>query len=120
MEWYTNSNHWRVNTNSCPQRFSIFNIANRKPEEALKVLTSTELADLPPNLERQRRILQAQALIDSGRTVLALDILSGISGRDADRLRVEFIERNDGVRRVGATAAPTSPPEVSAVCITRD
>ena len=68
---------------------AVIDIANRKPEEALKVLTSTELADLPPNLERQRRILQARALIDSGRTVLALDILSGISGRDADRLRVE-------------------------------
>ena len=68
---------------------AIIDIADRRPEDALKALTSTDIADLPPNLDRQRRILQARALIDSGRTVLAGDILSGITGRDADRLRIE-------------------------------
>jgi tetratricopeptide (TPR) repeat protein len=68
---------------------AVIEIANRKPEDALRVLTSTELADLPPSLERQRRILQARALIDSNRNDLALDLLTSITGRDADLLRVE-------------------------------
>lgn len=68
---------------------AVIDIANRKPEEALKALTDSQLADLPPNLERQRRILQARALIDSGRTALALDLLSKVTGRDADRLKIE-------------------------------
>lgn len=68
---------------------AVIEIANRNPEDALKVLNRTELADLPPSLERQRRLLSARALIDSGRNALALDVLGALTGRDADRLRVE-------------------------------
>jgi len=68
---------------------AVIDIANRKPDEALKVLNSTALAELPPSLERQRRILEGRALIDANRIDLALDILSSVSGRDADQLRVE-------------------------------
>jgi hypothetical protein len=68
---------------------AVLDIADRNPQDALKVLNMTELADLPPSLDRQRRILKARALLDSNRTVLALDVLSPVTGRDADRLRVE-------------------------------
>ena len=54
-------------------------------ESALDV----DLADRPPQLERQRRILEARALIDAGRQDLALDLLSRVTGRDADLLRVD-------------------------------
>ena len=68
---------------------ALIRIADRRPELALKVLSETRLADLPPTLERQRRILEARALIDAGREDLALDIISGLKGRDADYLRVD-------------------------------
>jgi hypothetical protein len=68
---------------------AVIEIANRNPKAALQVLTATQLADLPPSLDRQRRILEARALIDAKRTQLALDILTPVKGRDADRLRVE-------------------------------
>ena len=68
---------------------AVIDIANRNPQAALEVLNGTQLADLPPNLARQRRVLEARALIDSSRDDLALDILTPITGRDADKLRVE-------------------------------
>jgi hypothetical protein len=47
------------------------------------------LADLPPALERRRRILEARALIDADRQDLALDLLRSTDGRDADMLRID-------------------------------
>lgn len=68
---------------------AVIRIADRNPESALRVLNRTRLADLSPLLERQRRILEARALIDAGREDLAIDLLSRVEGRDADLLRVE-------------------------------
>lgn len=47
------------------------------------------MANLAPSLERQRRILEARALIDAGRAQLALDLLNNMDGRDAEALRIE-------------------------------
>ncbi|MEO6014398.1 MAG: hypothetical protein ABIQ30_12555 [Devosia sp.] len=68
---------------------ALVRIADRNPEGALRALNRTRLANLPPSLERQRRILEARALIDSDREDLALDLLSRVEGRDADLLRVD-------------------------------
>ncbi len=68
---------------------AVIRIANRDPEGALRVLNRTRLADLSPSLERQRRILEARALIDAGRQDLAIDLLSSLRGHDADLLRIE-------------------------------
>ena len=89
---------------------AVIQIANRHPDQALQVLNSTQLADLPPSLDRQRRILQARALIDASRTDLALDILTPVTGRDADQLRVEanWDAKNyaDAARLIEAMYAP--------------
>ncbi|MDP1730242.1 MAG: hypothetical protein Q8L54_03500 [Devosia sp.] len=68
---------------------AVIRIADRDPEGALRVLNRTRLASLSPLLERQRRILEARALIDAGRQDLAVDLLSRVRGRDADLLRVD-------------------------------
>jgi hypothetical protein len=68
---------------------AVIRIADRDPEAALSVLNRTRLADLSPTLERQRRILEARALIDAGRQDLAIDLLRNVTGRDADMLRIE-------------------------------
>jgi hypothetical protein len=68
---------------------AVIRIADRDPEGALRALNGTRLAGLSPMLERQRRILEARALIDAGRQDLALDLLSRVRGRDADLLRVD-------------------------------
>ncbi len=68
---------------------AIIRIADRDPESALRVLNRTRMADLSPLLDRQRRVLEARALIDSGRQDLALDLISKLTGKDADMLRVD-------------------------------
>lgn len=68
---------------------AVIRIADRDPESALRVLNRTRLPDLSPQLERQRRILEARALIDAGRQDLALDLLRSVDGRDADLLRID-------------------------------
>jgi hypothetical protein len=73
---------------------AVIRIADRNPEGALRVLNRTRLADLSPLLERQRRILEARALIDAGREDLAVDLLSRVKGRDADLLRVDGFWRS--------------------------
>ena len=68
---------------------AVIRIADRNPEGALRVLNRTRLADLPPLLDRQRRVLEARALIDAGRQDLALDLISKLQGKDADLLRID-------------------------------
>jgi len=68
---------------------AMIRIADRNPEGALRAINETRVADLPPQLERQRRILEARALIDAGRQDLAIDLISRLQGRDADLLRVD-------------------------------
>lgn len=68
---------------------AIIQIANRRADLALKALYKTRLANLVPQLERQRRILEAKALIDAGRDELAVDILRNIEGFDARLLEVD-------------------------------
>ncbi len=68
---------------------ALIRIADRHPEQALKVLGRTRMAELPPQLDRQRRVLEARSLIDAGRSELALDLISKLKGKDADYLRVD-------------------------------
>ncbi|RUT33120.1 hypothetical protein EMQ25_08335 [Arsenicitalea aurantiaca] len=77
---------------------AVIRIAQRDPESALQALHRTRLTELPPSLDRQRRILEARALIDAGREELAVDLLSRVTGRDADLLRVSgyWAARNYG------------------------
>jgi hypothetical protein len=94
---------------------AIIRIADRDPEGALRVLNRTRLADLSPMLERQRRILEARALIDADRQDLALDLLRKIVGRDADLLRVEgyWKAKNYGLAAelLEVTYSPGANPE---------
>src|SRR5690606_37009587 len=57
---------------------AVIYLADRKPQEAIRVLNDTRLPDLPESLVRQRRILEARAMIDGGRDQLALDLLNGM------------------------------------------
>jgi len=68
---------------------AVIEIANRRPDAAIRALGRTRLANLPPSLDRQRRLLEARALIDAGRDELAVDLLSRLEGRDVEQLRVD-------------------------------
>lgn len=68
---------------------AVIYLADRKPQEALRVLNATRLPDLPDSLARQRRVLEARAMIDGGRDQLALDMIRDLDGRDATLLRID-------------------------------
>ncbi|MBU1176590.1 MAG: hypothetical protein KKH72_14400 [Alphaproteobacteria bacterium] len=100
---------------------AVIDIADRKPDKALEALNISRMAGLPPSLERQRRVLEARALIDSGREDLALDLLASMDGRDSDLLRIdahwrskryqdaaELIERLYSISNVAQPMTPTA------------
>ena len=68
---------------------AVIYLADRKPQDAIRVLNATRLPDLPESLARQRRILEARAMIDGGRDQLALDLLRDLDGQDAALLRID-------------------------------
>lgn len=68
---------------------AIIYLADRKPQDALRVLNDTRLPDLPETLQRQRRVLEARAMIDGGRDQLALDLLRDMDGQDVTLLRID-------------------------------
>lgn len=61
-----------------------------RPEEALRALEATRVARLPEDLVRDRRLLQARALSDLGRTDHALELVANDDGADVERLRAEI------------------------------
>ncbi|VAW23632.1 FIG00741759: hypothetical protein [hydrothermal vent metagenome] len=99
---------------------AIIRIADGEPAKALNALKRTSLANLPPSLTRQRRILEARALIDAGRMQLALDVLKQLDGRDADLLRIdaywrqgEYASASEQIERIYSqrnSAIPLSQP----------
>lgn len=70
---------------------AVVNLLNRKPQEALAVLRRTEQTELPPLLERQRRMVQARAQAELGQTKQAIDLLSAMDGDDVDRMRIDIL-----------------------------
>ena len=68
---------------------AVIYLADRKPQDALRVLNATRMPDIPDSLARQRRILEARALIDGGRDQLGLDLIRELDGKDATLLRID-------------------------------
>ena len=68
---------------------AVIYLADRRPQDAIRVLNDTRLPDIPESLARQRRILEARAMIDGGRDQLALDIISNMDGKDVALLRID-------------------------------
>lgn len=68
---------------------AVIYLAEHKPAEAMRVLNDTRLPDLPASLARQRRILEARALLDGGRDQLALDMVRELTGQDVELMRID-------------------------------
>ena len=76
-------------------------LMDRKPEQALRVLNRTRQASLPSTLERQRNIVEARALTESGRPDLALELVRNMRGTDVDRLRADTFWAAESWRDAG-------------------
>lgn len=77
---------------------AVIYLADRKPQDALRVLNDTRLPGIPDSLARQRKVLEARAMIDGGRDQLGLDLIRDMDGRDVDLMR---IDANWKARRYG-------------------
>lgn len=72
-------------------RLAVIYLMNRKPDRALAVLRATRIADLNNELRNQRLLLEARALSDVGRHDVAIEVVAGIEGHEAIRLRSDIL-----------------------------
>jgi len=68
-------------------------LADRRPQDALITISSSRVARLPDELNRQRRIIQAAALADVGRFENAVELLDLDRSKEAERLRADVMWR---------------------------
>ncbi len=82
-------------------RLAVLHLQNRKPAEAVQAIKSTRANDLPEDVRRGRLLLEARGLSELSRTDLAMEILAGQKGEDADRLRADVLWRGKRWREAG-------------------
>jgi hypothetical protein len=82
-------------------RLAVLHLQNRKPAEAVQAIKTTRANDLPEDVRRGRLLLEARGLSELSRTDLALEILAGLKGDDADRLRADVLWRGKRWREAG-------------------
>ena len=68
---------------------AVIYLADRKPQDAIRVLNATRMEGMPESLARQRRVLEARAMIDGGRDQLGLDLIRDLDGLDVTLMRID-------------------------------
>ncbi len=72
-------------------RLAVVYLMDNKPDRAQAVLRATRAAELNTDLRNLRLLLEARALSDIGRHDVALEVVDGIEGREAVRLRADIL-----------------------------
>ena len=71
-------------------RLAVIYLMNRKADKALAVLRASRSGELSTELRDERLLLEARALSDLGRHAVALEVIAGIKGPVAIRLRSDI------------------------------
>lgn len=71
-------------------RLAMFQLANHRPQKALAALRNSRIATLPEDERRVRLFIEARAQTDLSRGDLALELIAGETGPDAERLRADI------------------------------
>jgi tetratricopeptide (TPR) repeat protein len=74
-------------------KLALVYLLDRKPEEAIKAIESSNAAQVSAPLQAERRLLRARALFDLNRSNEALTLIADIDGREADMLRADLYWR---------------------------
>jgi tetratricopeptide (TPR) repeat protein len=82
-------------------RLAVIYLIARKPDRALAVLRTSRTGDLPAEMRNQRLLLEARALSDTGRPDVALEVVAGMQGREAERLRADILWKARRWRETG-------------------
>jgi len=72
-------------------RLATIYLMNHKADKALAALQTTRLSEISTGLRDQRLLLEARAMSDTGRHELALELIEGMKGREALRLRADIL-----------------------------
>ena len=72
-------------------KLALVQLMDGRPSAALTTLSRTRQAGLPRIIEEDRRLLEARALLETGRTDLALETLSVLDSDRAARLRADAL-----------------------------
>jgi len=72
-------------------RLAVVYLMDNKPDRAQAVLRATRSGDLSTDLRNLRLLLEARALSQIGRHDVALEVVDGIEGREATRLRADIL-----------------------------
>jgi hypothetical protein len=75
---------------SVATRLAVVYLLDRKPEKALAVIRSSRQTLLPPELARERRLLEARALAEVKQYEAALDMIDGIEDAEAKTLAADI------------------------------
>jgi hypothetical protein len=70
-------------------------LMNHEPNQALQAIRRTRQAVLPQHIQTQRRIAEARALSELGRTDAAVELLANVDGAEALRERSEALWRGE-------------------------
>ncbi|MDI9409235.1 MAG: hypothetical protein QM523_08325 [Candidatus Pacebacteria bacterium] len=71
-------------------RLAAIQLLDKKPQEAMVSLDLSDVPDVSNDLRKQRQLLQARAMLRSGKPEPALRALDGFADRDADLVRAEI------------------------------
>ena len=71
-------------------RLAVVYLMNHKPDKAQAVLRATRTADLSNEIRLPRLMIEARALSNIGRHDFALEVVAGLEGREALRLRSDI------------------------------
>ena len=71
-------------------KLAVVHLMNRKPVEAVRVISGTRIPQLPQELREQRLFVEARALSETGRHDTALELMENLRGPEADRLRADI------------------------------
>jgi hypothetical protein len=66
-------------------------LMNHKPDFALSAIQKTRVSDLAGDLREQRLLLESRAMSEIGRHELALEVIEGMKGIEAKRLRADIL-----------------------------
>lgn len=75
---------------SVATRLAVVYLLDRKPEKALSAIRSSRQTMLPPELARERRLLEARALSEVKQFEAALDMIDGIEDAEAQTLAADI------------------------------
>lgn len=84
-------------------RLAVLYLLDGKPDDAIKALRRSRTLQIPEDLLKERRLLEARALTDLGQYDRALVLLNGLEGVEVADVRTEILWRARNWRRVAAS-----------------